>query len=309
MNQIKNIVSDITNVLFNFNNSFPSVLSSSLESMLFICQDTLNRNNQPSNDDGKSKIREIKNKVESKIQELESKITTAKGSEKRDLEARVRNLKECIKELEELLNSNTKFNILVNTNTPRYSYDGNIATIEYDGTEGSLLHELKHAFQFETGKIDFIQVVNNGSQQMIPGLLYDVGDELESYMRQYAYDGILKFRVILKVPENTTITNTMDIQNLLREIKTNIREIKKMKKITANVIVKIADNIGDKGIYSSISKIPLYKNSSIKEVRKGNEKYRNDFIKGLGLDKEEAQKAYIEFVKVFIQTQPYIYVK
>ncbi|WP_392420358.1 hypothetical protein ACF3OE_03515 [Capnocytophaga canis] len=310
MNQLRQITSEIRSLLYKHNNSSLSINSSSLRMSLVQFQEKINCMKCVNNEDeGKKKIRDIKNKVENKIRELESQMANTKRNDKKDLESRIKDLRECVKELDVILQGNMKYDVLIDKNKPQFSYDGNIATIKYDGTEGSLLHELKHAFQFETGKIDFIQINNGKGQDIIPGLLYDLTDELESYTRQYAYDGILKFRVVLDVPVNTMISNTADIQKILGEIETNVREIKQMKKITANVIVKIADNIGEKGIYSFISKIPLDSNSLIKDIRKGNEKYRSDFIKGLGLDKEEAQKAYIEFVKVFIQTQPCIYVR
>jgi RHS repeat-associated protein len=48
---------------------------------------------------------------------------------------------------------------------------------------GGLAHELKHAYQFETGAIDF----SKGSGG--PGALYDITDEISTYRRQFALTG------------------------------------------------------------------------------------------------------------------------
>lgn len=48
---------------------------------------------------------------------------------------------------------------------------------------GGLAHELTHAYQFETGAIDFAKT--SGS----PGALYDITDEMSAYRRQFALTG------------------------------------------------------------------------------------------------------------------------
>ncbi|WP_448103701.1 DUF6443 domain-containing protein [Pedobacter panaciterrae] len=57
--------------------------------------------------------------------------------------------------------------------------------------EGGLAHELAHAYQFETGAIDFAK--KSGG----PGILYDITDEMSAYRRQFALTG-----------NNTTVTES-----------------------------------------------------------------------------------------------------
>jgi len=169
-----------------------------------------------------------------------------------------------------------------------------------------LLNELKHAFQLETGKIDFIKV-NNGIDppENIPGLLYDINDEVETYKRQYAYDGILKLRIVMTEEE---LLNQLKSGKIKSSLGLGSLEIKKIKKITANVIVKVEDYIGGGSLYSSISSKNLDIHSSIGVIRRGN-KNRNGLISRLGIDKEDKKKSHIDFVKVYIETNPFIYVK
>src|SRR5690606_39673823 len=46
-----------------------------------------------------------------------------------------------------------------------------------------LVHELAHAYQFETGRLDFTRATGG------PGFLYDIGDEVTAFRRQAAYNG------------------------------------------------------------------------------------------------------------------------
>ena len=48
---------------------------------------------------------------------------------------------------------------------------------------GGLAHELTHAYQFESGKIDFSK--SGGG----PGVLYEITDEISAYERQFAFTG------------------------------------------------------------------------------------------------------------------------
>ncbi len=47
---------------------------------------------------------------------------------------------------------------------------------------GGLAHELVHGYQFESGNLDF---QHNGS----PGYLYDIGDEVSAFQRQFVFTG------------------------------------------------------------------------------------------------------------------------
>jgi len=139
----------------------------------------------------------------------------------------------------------------------------------------------------------------------IPGLTYDINDEVETYKRQYAFDGILKLRISLTEAE---IMQQLKSGKLKSTLGIGGLEIKKMKKITANVIIRVADSFIDDGLYKSISKKSLDIYSPIKDIKKGN-KDRIDLFNSLGLDNENKDKAYIDFIKVFIETKPFIYVK
>ncbi len=209
-----------------------------------------------------------------------------------------------LEEIKVIESSKTKYEFKIN-NKPKFTYEdiADKGIVFYDGTLSNLLNELKHAFQFETGKIDFIKV--NGEPENIPGVLYDLGDEVETYKRQYAYDGILKLRVVMTEEEMLNQFKKGKIKNGLG---LGTLEIKKMKKITADIIVKVEDSLGSGSLYNSISKRSLDIHSSLGDIRKGN-RYRGNFITGLGIDKQDKKKPYIDFVKIFIETNPFIYVK
>ncbi len=70
---------------------------------------------------------------------------------------------------------------------------------------GTLAHELTHGCQFETGRLDF------DSRTGGPGLLYDVWDEAQAFMRGYVFDG--NSRMYNITPEYVKgITNTLGEQ-------------------------------------------------------------------------------------------------
>ncbi len=55
--------------------------------------------------------------------------------------------------------------------------------IAYDGDEGDIAHELKHAYQFETGDLSF----DSRSGGIATAVLYDITDEEAAYRRGAAY--------------------------------------------------------------------------------------------------------------------------
>lgn len=71
----------------------------------------------------------------------------------------------------------------------RTNYDpkSGVVRIEYNVNDftGTAIHELKHAYQFELGKIDFRGL--NNEKLWGPGITYDLTDEEEAYRRQYAF--------------------------------------------------------------------------------------------------------------------------
>ena len=255
----------------------------------------------------KAKLEELKRKVNQKLTELNAKLTTSKGAEKKDINARINELKEALEEIKVIERSQTEYEFRVHK-IPNFKYEdvNDKGVINYDGTIGSLLNEIKHAFQFETGKIDFIKI-NDGVNppENIPGLLYDITDEVETYKRQYAYDGILKLRVVMTDDE---LLNQLKSGKIKSGLGLGTLEIKRMNKIKATVIVKVEDYIGSGSLYSSIGNRNLDINSSLGDIRKGN-KNRQGLISGLGINTQNKKKSYIDFVKVYIQTNPFIYVK
>ncbi len=272
--------------------------------------------------DGKRKITEVKAKVKNKIQELKNKINSASDTEKLDLKARIKELEKAVVELEKLERTVIKYNFEIDKEAPQLNYDNNTdtVTVKYDGTLGSLINELKHAFQFETGQLDFIQVANsNGSATNIPGVLYDLGDELETYKRQYAYDGFLKMRMAWTEKELNSFSNN-NIAEILRgtiNIKgelgnqLGVLEIKSMKFVTVDIIVKIKGTANNSStLYSSLSTKSLDKNSSLRQIERNNTN-RGDLgnLSWMGLDGFKKKTPYIEFVKVFIKEKPFIHVK
>ena len=278
-------------------------------------------NFQDINNNGKQKIKELKNKVKKRIEELKTKIKTANEDEKSDLKSRINELEKAITELEKLERTVTRYNFEIDKEAPQLNYDNNTdtVTVKYDGTLGSLINELKHAFQFETGQLDFIQVANSdGSATNIPGVLYDLGDELETYKRQYAYDGFLKMRIAWTEKElnNFLLTNISELNRTFKIISeeqnnVGILEARSMKYITADIIVKIKDTVSDNSkLYSSLSTKSLDKNSSLRQIERNNTN-REDLgnLSWMGLDSFKRKTPYIEFVKVFIKEKPFIHVK
>ncbi len=314
MSTLDLFASKIRSTLYKYNNG---IFQLPLEQLLKECQnelDDLGRQfSHSSTDDGKNKIREIKKAVEDKIKELREKKKSYENFY--DLVARIKELEDCIIELNTILNSDIDihFDEVI---YPKFEYNGKVARVEYDGSIGSLLHELKHAFQFLNGKIDFI--VQRGV--VIPGITYDVTDEIEAYVRQYAYDGILRYREEIDI-ENSKTSFGEEAKNNFKKIldaldKNNkhldIKEIKSMNRINIDVIVKIADSPFKNGLYKQIPRTPLDKNSTMKELKTLNIN-REDYEK---LDrlifknkKAEDTKAYAKFVKIFVRKKTYIYVK
>lgn len=279
-----------------------------------LCQMNINSiksiNKQPPKE-GVEKLRELKRKIKDKIKELKNDLKEANGNVENDLKLRISELNSALIELDKLISTATKYKFVIDQTAPQLNYDPttDTAIVRYNGTIGGLLNELKHAFQFETGQIDFIAVNNNGNTSIIPGLTYDLIDEVETYKRQYAYDGILKLTLELDEEEFNDLPLNEKLKNLGKTLNTTI-EIKKMKKIKASVVVKISDGSLKFGLYKQIPKTSLSIHSSIGDIRKKN-KNRNHFnlIDGLGLNNIDKKKPYIEFVKVYIEQNPYIYVK
>ena len=282
---------------------------SKLGTYLQLCQDQINSmTTTPTKIDPKSdtKLKELKRKVKDKIKALESKKTAASKSELKELDKRITELKDAQREIEILIKSVTKYKFQIDSK-PQFDYDKrtDTGTIKYSGTMGSLLNELKHAFQFEVGEIDFIETTDaNGKKSVSAGLLYDLQDEIATYKRQYAYDGYLQFKVELTEQQMLDALTTKKIS--ITDLGTV--EIKKMKRIKARVIIKVSDSPATHALYKTLSRKPLDRNSTMRDIRSGNRR-RKETLNNLGVTRKDKKTPYIEYIKVYSSTQNAIHVK
>lgn len=251
-----------------------------------------------------TKLKELKLKIKDKIADLERQKTNASKSEIKEFDIRIKELKDAQREIETIISSTTNY-VFQTDPKPQFAYDkkSDTGTIKYDGSIGSLINEMKHAFQFETGQIDFYQDKNS----VLPtaGLTYDIYDEIETYKRQYAYDGILKFTLALTKEEiiaSSQLSKTKGYLGIGRV------DLKKMKDIKVNVIIKVADSYALDPLYDKLATKHIDYNSPAKDVIKANKK-RPAFLNTLGIKSFDKNKPYIEFVKAYISVKPYLHVK
>ncbi len=114
-----------------------------------------------------------------------ARLTERYARQDANANSRINVLGQAITELDALESSSQTYNLVVNSDDTG-SFDGNInydtstneVNVNLKGgyNTGMFAHELKHAYQFETGKLSFNA---NGSG----GILYDVQDEVEAYAR------------------------------------------------------------------------------------------------------------------------------
>ena len=204
--------------------------------------------------------------------------------------------------------SDLKFKFVRDIKQPRFEYDGQNANVFFS-SEANMLHELRHAFQFETGKIDFVCIDGESS----PGLIYDYTDEEEAFKVEYAYKGVLKFRIKLSEAEFTQeLQEKFKINRDLSKAKdeVGVREIKKMKDIEYNILVKISDGSLDKvGLYEKLSISSLDKNSLIKDIIYNNYTNRTQMVNKFNFNQENNEQTYIEYVKIYKKEESVIYIK
>ncbi|WP_046759288.1 RHS repeat-associated core domain-containing protein, partial [Kordia jejudonensis] len=113
-------------------------------------------------------------------------LTERFDSEDADANSDINRLNQTLTELDALENSEQVYNLV--TNSPdvvgdkagNITYDTDTGEVNVNVangyTSGLFAHELKHAYQFETGALSFGQGGNGG-------LLYDIQDEVEAYRR------------------------------------------------------------------------------------------------------------------------------
>lgn len=282
-------------------------LSSYLESCQFSINQLGRKGIKSSEQNGKDKIREVKEEVQKLISELtkERDELISQGKNVRNINSRISELNKAISELNVLEASTTNYIFKQNTNAPQINYKGeNTIEIEYGANLGSILHELHHAFQYETGKIDFIKK-EDGTYE--PGFLYDKTDEQSAYIRQVAADGFLKFTIKIQEEELKNYLGKFQIEG---ENYFGVKEINLMNQVTLDVIIKIAEP--KKGnLYSAIPSRELNTNSRMSSVIRNNRRERKETLDIFNFNSKELdfKKPYIEFVKIFINKTPGIYVK
>lgn len=280
-----------------------------LESCQFLIDNLGKPISKPTNSsDDKEKIRKIKEKVKKRISELErekNKLTDQK-KDTSNISSRIEELKLAISELDFLETTATQYIFKKNKKAPQMNLKTeNVIEIQH-GDLGSVLHELHHAFQYETGKIDFIKTDDG---EYIPGFLYDSFDERSAYKRQLAFDGILKFTIKVKEEEVFQSLKTKYISNVIiaEGSVLGVKEIRLMKDITIDVIMKIAEPKTGL-LYQNISSTELNTKSPLLDVINNN-RYKEGYLNEFGFHRRNLHKPYIEFIKVFIDQTPRIYVK
>ncbi len=104
---------------------------------------------------------------------------------------------------------------------------------------------------------------------------------------------------------NRTFTFLSEKENLV-----GILEVKSMKFVTAEIVVKIKDSAkNDSTLYNTLSSKSLDKSSKLRTIIKNNQN-RNDLdLSFFQFDKFKKNTPYIKFVKLFTKETPYIYVK
>ena len=137
--------------------------------------------------------REIKFDPESEeiVQKFEERIENKKTETTCTPEARAE-YDAALAEIKKLRGSDQMYHIEQGS-SGNYSYSGgtsydlgnNRVSITYNGSDASLAHELKHAYQFETGKLSFL--TSTGASW--DAVLYDVTDEYDAFERARAFGG------------------------------------------------------------------------------------------------------------------------
>lgn len=146
--------------------------------------------------DEANRLKGVEEKRQSKLQaRIDKRSAAGKGTAKQERKLsnskeRVNQLDGALSEISAMEKSETVYH--VNSNYQDQA-DGTSGETRYEdgkvmvnvsksyGLHG-LAHELKHAYQFESGQIDFYSATGQ------PGLLYDIGDEVSAFKRQFAFN-------------------------------------------------------------------------------------------------------------------------
>jgi RHS repeat-associated protein len=148
--------------------------------------------------------------------------------------------------------------------------------IEYDGTSGTLIHELTHGSQYMNGEMDFMVFNNADGQEIQAGLLYDQTDEVVAYRRQYALSG-------LKYDEALTSINLEQIQaTVTARAKNPTITITHIDQINTSTVNKIGDGLANP-LYINIPSTYLNSQSTVSAVVQANTN-RSVLTQGLGMN-------------------------
>lgn len=155
----------------------------------------------------------------------------------------------------------------------------------------TMLHELKHVYQYMEGKVDYIKTREG---EYIPGALYDIFDEVNAYRRQVAMGGIRgEGFPTVGGSEMTLNYDNVTPENLVKMTKQGVGQgydkipqtpldgSTRMKKVLSAHAPYQDDNLVSKGITST---------------------YSPESLKEQGLDKKDAKQAaaarYAEIAKI-----------
>ena len=179
-----------------------------------------------------------------------------------------------------------QFSLGSNDKPQTHALSSNSLRIEYDGTSGSLIHELSHGSQFMKGEIDFIQIQDGTSSSIIPGLLYDKWDEVASCRRQYALTGKLSF--------SEAILDDYTLEQKLSILKNPITSIGHINQISTALVNRIGDNAAQ-ALYANIPAAYLTSSSSVSSVTQANTS-RMQITNALGMTGTD-NSMYKQFIK------------
>ncbi|MFC7526825.1 DUF6443 domain-containing protein [Parapedobacter sp. GCM10030251] len=134
----------------------------------------------------------VQNKLQAKIASRQSAGKSTESLEKRlgRSQSRSGEMSSVLKEIGALEASDQVYNIVTNytgtTSDGEARYNTQTGAVDVMVSQsylrgGGLAHELAHAYQFETGQLNFSRATGG------PGFLYDIGDEVTAFRRQTAY--------------------------------------------------------------------------------------------------------------------------
>jgi len=227
-------------------------------------------------------VNQLIDNINTRLQEIRAEVTELQGRRRlnrrrraklTDLQAREAELAQSLVEIQAMRQESALTFTIQQHNKPEVTLNVNNTNnviVKYDGTDGSLINELTHAYQYLTGRVDFIQAAENNQPTMIPGLLYDIDDEIATYRRQYALDGQLNLQTHLDQQEYTQQLMNGTALNQIGKVKVGA-----MNEITPQLLNRVSDGPLLAPLYSNIAQTPLDVNSSTNDVLNANQNRAN----------------------------------